>query len=70
MIFENLCFSDYDPYYSPIIATFIIYRGNFVPKEISPTIMFLKVNYHFNYVDWMPAGFKCALHYKDIEQFD
>jgi len=64
----NLFSADYmsikcDPNQGKYMAASILYRGNYVPKDIGYAISTLKTRRHIQFVDWCPTGFKCGIDY-------
>lgn len=53
-----------DPENGKYMACSIMYKGNYVPKDIGAAIAKIKTNRKIQFVDWCPTGFKCGINYQ------
>ncbi|KAK7829605.1 hypothetical protein U0070_013291 [Myodes glareolus] len=43
------------------MASYLLYHGDVVPKDISAAIAVIKTKCSFQFVDWCPTGFKVGI---------
>lgn len=53
-----------DPRKGKYMACTIMYRGNFIPKDIGAAICSIKTKRTIQFVDWCPTGFKVGISYQ------
>ncbi|XP_038992254.1 tubulin alpha-2 chain-like [Hibiscus syriacus] len=48
-----------NPRHGKYIACCLMYRGDFMPKDINVVVTTIKTKRTIQFVDWCPTGFKC-----------
>ncbi|CAH2321582.1 Tubulin alpha-1C chain [Pelobates cultripes] len=46
------------------MACCLLYRGDFVPKDVNAAIATIKTKRSIQFVDWFPTGFKVGINYQ------
>jgi tubulin alpha len=53
-----------DPRHGKYMACCMLYRGDFVPKDVNAAIASIKQKTQIQFVDWCPTGFKVGINYQ------
>ena len=53
-----------DPRHGKYMACCLLYRGDFVPKDVNAAIATIKTKRSIQFVDWCPTGFKVGINYQ------
>eukprot|EP01083_Nonionella_stella_P106011 305328_1 len=52
------------PRHGKYMATWLMYRGDVVPKDVNAAVATIKTKRTIQFVDWCPTGFKDGINYQ------